>query len=122
MSAADMLPPVYLDVSEGETGRSFGLDFQTYRLLARTSLSVIQNVPNHFMGIYRAGECVSLDIWGTAALLTICIDSGANRLELFLCDDLDSPQEPVCILSTDNSLSGWRTLGQLARAEMSRDS
>jgi hypothetical protein len=121
MSAPADLLPAYLEVSRFETGRTLGLDHQTYRCLCYTALGIIEGVPGRFMGIYRQpGRGAVLDIWSASKLLIICTDPSANRLELFLCPDLDSPSDPACIVSISNSKEDWKRLGRIARNEITK--
>lgn len=116
MSAADLLP-AYFDVSRSERGNSFGIDSETYRMLAATALSVTQGVPNTFMGIYGLGDgrgCV-LDIFVRDFCLTVVVDSSLGQISL-LCSDLDSPASSGVLLDGIESCpENWRKLGAKAK-------
>ena len=89
--------PEYLNVSEGEQGDSLGIDFETYRHLARTALAIIRE-EFWTMGIYRHSEGCGLDIFAERICLTILVDVSENRLSLFVCP-LDTPfAEALCLL------------------------
>jgi hypothetical protein len=118
MSAADLLPG-YLDVSRTERGSSLGIDSETYRLLAATSLGVIEGTGS-FMAVFalRDGSGCGLDIFGADRFLAIEIDHLGVKLHLF-ASDLDAAETP-CILSIANSPDGWRELGVIARTEITK--
>ena len=115
--SVDVAPPSYLTVQPWERGRSLGIDSETFRCLARTSLAIIEGISGHFMGIYRAECGCCLDIFSAHQLFTIRIDSEAKQLALFL-SDLDSTTPPLCIFSGSNAPDGWRELGRTARKEI----
>jgi hypothetical protein len=112
--------PDYVNVERWETGASFSLPFGTYRRLCATALTVIEGVPDSFMGIYRLpGEAgCALDIWTSDRCLTVQIIPKVKQLALFLYSDLDSSLESMCILSVSNSDEDWRRLGRMARTEI----
>ena len=60
MSSLPTLPE-YLNVAEGERGSSLGIDFESYRHLARVALAIIRQEP-WTMGVYRHSEGCGLDI------------------------------------------------------------
>jgi hypothetical protein len=109
--------PEYLSIGEQERGDSLGLDFDSYRRLARTALAIIQE-ERLTMGLYRVDGCAALDIFGQTNCLTILIDSAANELSLVGCL-MDVPfGNAVCLLTVENSEKGWRKLLRLAREEI----
>jgi hypothetical protein len=50
-------------------------------------------------------------------LLIILIDTKQDELALLLCEDLDSPCSPVCLLSTGNTKAAWTDLKELASTQ-----
>jgi hypothetical protein len=110
--SADLLP-AYVDIASTETGLGLGLSFESYRFLARTALGIIEGL-SVTMGTYKTPSgCVALDIFSCDKLLTIEINSKLGSLALFACD-LDSAEEPQCILSVGDSrgLARTQTNGQ----------
>ena len=112
--------PEYLSISQQERGDSLGIDWESYKRLARTSLAISKE-DRLTMGLYRVDGGAALDIFGKTNCLTILIDSSANELSLFVCP-MDSPfGSAVCLLTADNSEEkSWRKLLRLAREEIKR--
>jgi hypothetical protein len=112
--------PDYLHLERHERGANLHLESDTYSLLARTALAVVQDIP-HFMTIYRLPDArgCCLDIFASAKCLSIQIDVKYNHLALFLSEDLDSPNAPLCILSVSNCQQDWHRLKQMAKAQLS---
>jgi hypothetical protein len=107
--------PAYLPVDPYDRGSSLGISFEDYRCLARTALSM----PRDTMGIYKLGsETCALDIYHGNRCLTIQVNSRLGHLCLLLSADLDSTDDPLCILSVGNSEDDWKRLGQIARKQI----
>ena len=118
MKALETLPE-YFTPPPQERGDSLGLDFETYRRLARTSLAIIKDRPL-MMGLYRLEDGCGLDIFGKINCLTIVIDSAQDQLALFTCG-MDAPfGSAVCLLSADTSEKSWRKLLRIAQREIRR--
>jgi hypothetical protein len=111
--------PDYLAISEAERGESLGIDFATYRVLARTALKTIAD-REAMMGIYRLAESkgCALDFWfvGAENCLTIVVNAAENQLCL-LSSPMDGGQV-VGLLTVDNSEKGWRMLSRIAKNEI----
>jgi hypothetical protein len=108
--------PNYMAVSLQENGSSFpGVSFDDYRMLARTALSVTRDVSTT-MAIYKLPESgCCLDIFTANRCLTIQVNSSLGSLCLLLSADIDSADEPLCILSVSNTEDDWRRLSQMAK-------
>jgi hypothetical protein len=111
--------PNYLDVSPSERGESFGgrISIRDYRMLAHAALYATQAI-DVFMGIYPLDDGCGLDIWSGNRCLTIQVDSKLGHLCLLLLADIDSIDDPLCILSVDNSEESWRRLAHMAGKEL----
>ena len=109
--------PEYINVAENERGDSLGLDFESYRHLARVALAIIRE-EFWTMGIYRLPEGCGLDIFAERNCLSILIERSENQLSLFVCP-LDTPfAEAVCLLQTENCEESWRELLWIAKEEI----
>ena len=112
--------PEYLSLEEDERGDSLGLDWESYRYLARTALRITAG-HEAMMGIYRLanGQGCALDLWfaGATDCLTIVVNFAENQLCL-LSSPMDSAAGVSCLLNADNSDKSWRKLLRLARQEI----
>jgi hypothetical protein len=113
--------PAYLHLERHERASNLHLDHSTYSLLASTALAVVRDIPHHFMAVYCLSDArgCCLDIFAHAQCLSILIDAKENQLALLLCEDLDSPRPPVCLLSIGNSKAGWSQRKEMAKAQLS---
>ena len=113
--------PNYIAVAPYEIGTSFNVSFFDYRWLARTALAVIQDHDDASMSIYKLPDSqgCGLDIWSTNCGLTIEIDSSLGVISLYHVD-LDSTENPRCLLSLSSTENNWRQLGALARKEIEK--
>ena len=113
--------PAYVNesIAPSERGLSFGISFDDYRWLAGTSLAVTDNLPMAEIGIYKrdSDSGVAVDIWAANYLLTIEVNSVLGTIALF-STNLDSVEEPVCLLSLSSTEENWKHLGQVARKEL----
>lgn len=119
MSALETLP-VYFTPAPNETGGSLGIDFASYRRLAKTALALIRHRPLT-LGLYRLanGEGCGLDVFGPKKCVSILVNSTENELALFVCG-MDAPfSSATCVLSAENSDErSWRRLLRLAKQEI----
>jgi hypothetical protein len=116
MNALETLP-VYLTPCPDEKGPGLGIDFESYKRLAKTSLAIIRD-DRLTMGLYRLQGGCALDIFGETNCLSILIDVSENEVSLFVCP-MDAPfGSAVCLLSADNSDDkSWRKLLRLAKSK-----
>ena len=111
--------PQYQRVGENETGGSFGIeDWETYRLLCRTALRIIEGY-DATMGIYQVDSGCGLDFWIGQLSLTLLIDCQENELSLFAAE-MDSVRYRTVVVS-DSSPDSWRELGRVARKEIRKN-
>lgn len=116
MSSQPTLPE-YINVAENERGTSLGIDFDSYRHLARVALAIIRQ-EDWTMGIYRRPEegC-GLDIFTEMICLSILVT--AKEVSLFTCPMDSAFGSAVCLLQAENSEKTWRRLLKLAKEEIS---
>ena len=112
-------PPEYLQLTTAKRGHHLlGIDFETYRHLARTALAITTDLDDLFMGVYRLEQGCALDLFASKDCLTIVIDAAQEQLALWLCP-MDAPSaQAVCLLQVESSPEGWRQLGARAREEI----
>ena len=109
--------PNYIAVAPCERGSSFGVSFNDYRKLAGLALGITHN-RDATMAIYKPDSGgAALDIFTEHCQLTIIVNSLRGYIGL-LCSDLDSIDNPLCLLSVENCDDGWRRLGHMARKEI----
>jgi hypothetical protein len=114
MNLATDLPRYERRVTDEEDGSGFGLEFDTYRALCRSALSIIRGHPN-LMAVYKLTESgLGLDIFIGDLCLTILVRD--DELGLFCCE-IDSVNYETVLIS-DNCDESWSTLVKIARKQI----